>query len=181
MKHASILLHCCCAPCAIYPARLLKAAYQVVLLFYNPNIEPLTEYELRLKEMQTLAARENLLLLTGEYENEAWKEHIRGFEKEPEGGARCERCYAFRFRYTAREAASHGYGLFTSTLSLSPHKKATQINAIGNAVASETGMQFLEADFKKKDGFKHGCRLSKEMGFYRQEYCGCLFSRRPAE
>lgn len=173
-----LLLHCCCAPCATHPFRLLSESFEVTAFFYNPNIYPESEYQARLLEIQKLSKKWQFPLIIGPYEPELWETRIRGHESDPEGGARCLLCYQLRLEKTALEAKLANMEYFTSTLSISPHKNAEQINAIGEAIASESGVGFYPANFKKKDGFKKSCELSKEEGLYRQNFCGCQYSRR---
>jgi len=171
-----LLLHCCCAPCATFPLQLLSQNYEIAGYFYNPNIYPEKEYKLRCREIEKLGQEWNIPILTGPYESRLWYRKIKGHEDEEEGGARCALCYQMRFEAIAREAVSRGFEVIASTLSISPHKKAMVINRIGKKVAEKAGLKFLEADFKKKDGFKISCEMSRDLGFYRQNYCGCEFS-----
>lgn len=172
------LLHACCSPCLTHPYQLMKDDFQLTVFFYNPNIHPESEYILRKEEMQKLAKKWGFKLVVGEYDVDAWFEAVQGHESDKEGGERCEICYRFRLEKTAELAAKNGYDLFTTTLSISPLKKAQKINEIGKKIAQAMELQFYEADFKKKDGFKISSQLSREQGLYRQDYCGCQFSRR---
>ncbi|MBN2415738.1 epoxyqueuosine reductase QueH [bacterium] len=174
----SLLLQACCAPCTTHPYRLLSERYRVTVYFYNPNIHPAAEYEKRLRELERFAGRRRFPLITGPYDAGRWFELTRGLEEEPEGGRRCPICYRMRLEETARLAAERGFDLFTTALSVSPHKNAAAINRIGREIAVESGVPFLEADFKKKEGFKISCGISREEGFYRQHYCGCRYSIR---
>jgi predicted adenine nucleotide alpha hydrolase (AANH) superfamily ATPase len=176
----AILLHICCAPCGTHVARELSERYSVRGFFFNPNIQPEEEYRLRENEARALAEKDGFPLEAGGNSAEAWLEAVRGLEGEPEGGRRCEACYRHRLERTAAAARDNGIPFFTTTLTISPLKKASVINPIGLEAArlAGSGVQFIEADFKKKDGFKKSCALSKALGFYRQNYCGCLFSRR---
>jgi predicted adenine nucleotide alpha hydrolase (AANH) superfamily ATPase len=171
-----LLLHCCCAPCGTHPIRLLSDDFSVTAFFYNPNLHPEMEYSIRRTEMESLCRRWNIPFETGERDAPAWGEAVRGLETEPEGGLRCDRCIRFRLEATARRAAALGFAAFTTTLSISPHKRADRINRIGLEIAGLSGLEFVEADFKKKDGFKSSCDLSRAEGLYRQDYCGCEFS-----
>jgi epoxyqueuosine reductase len=175
----SLLLHACCAPCSTHPIRLLSERYDVAVFFFNPNIQPFSEYEARQHEMEQLARRWAVPFLKGPYDEGLWTAQIRGRESDPEGGLRCRICYRFRLERTARKALEEGYTGFGTTLSVSPHKNAAIINRIGKDVGSRICIPFFEADFKKKDGFKISGRISREEGLYRQNYCGCRFSRRP--
>lgn len=177
----NLLLHVCCAPCSTHVIQLLKHDFEVTTYFYNPNIHPQEEYERRLKEMRVLVEKTGVKLIQGEYDLERWFKATKGYEEEREGGKRCEICYRLRLEQTARFAIENGYDHFTTTLSISPHKKAAPINSIGEDLAQKYGLNFYSADFKKKDGYKISCQLSKEYGLYRQDYCGCTYSRAERE
>ncbi len=181
MEKPPLLLHICCAPCSTYVVRTLREHFDVVGYFCNPNIHPEAEYALRLREMKRYAENIGLRMIVAEYEVDRWYEAISGTEQEPEGGKRCAICYRFRLERTARFAQEQGIPNFASTLTVSPHKKAAVINPIGRALAEQTGAAFYEADFKKRDGFKISCRMSREAGLYRQDYCGCIFSKQERE
>lgn len=173
-----MLLHCCCAPCSTYPIRMLQNDFHVTAYFYNPNIHPKDEYELRRNEMKTLMDKWHLTLIEDIYDADSWFESIKGHEDESEGRERCTLCYRMRLKKTASHARENGFDYFTTTLSVSPHKKAAVINAIGKELQRKYGVLFYEADFKKKDGFKISCQMSEEEGLYRQYYCGCIFSQK---
>lgn len=173
-----LLLHICCAPCATWAFEKLKAEFEVTGYFYDPNIQPQQEYEKRRGEMHRLAAEAGLPLVDGKYEPEAWREAVSGLEDEPEGGRRCRICYDMRLRRAAEHAREHGFEWLATTLTVSPHKWADVINPIGDAICRQFGLRFLAADFKKEGGFQHSLRLSKQHSLYRQDYCGCEFSRR---
>jgi predicted adenine nucleotide alpha hydrolase (AANH) superfamily ATPase len=173
-----LLLHCCCAPCGTHPFRALRGQYDVTVYFDNPNIHPAGEYQARLEEIRALAERWHFTLVEGEYDSVGWFDAVRGHEEEPEGAARCAICYRIRLERAARTAKSLGMDCFATTLSVSPHKNAKTINRIGKEAGGLIGIQFVEADFKKMDGFKISCELSRAEGLYRQDYCGCIFSRR---
>jgi len=178
MKDMSkLLLHTCCGPCAIYVARQLRQDHEVSLYFFNPNIQPEEEYKLRWQEIKKWADKDGFNIIKEPYDNGPWFKANKGLENESEGGARCLVCYRFRLEQVARYTREHGYDIFTTTLSISPHKKADNINLIGDELAKKYGVKYLEADWKKQDGFKHSCELSREQGFYRQDYCGYIFSR----
>ena len=174
----AFLLHCCCAPCSTHPFHVLEENFRVTGFFYNPNIHPREEYEARKSEMERLAKAWGFPLIADSYNADVWFEAVKGYEEEPEGGRRCEICFRFRLERTARRAKDAGMAFFGTTLSVSPHKKAGVINRIGRELEATYGVRFYEADFKKKDGFRISCRLSKEEGLQRQDYCGCVFSRR---
>jgi hypothetical protein len=179
MRHA-LLLHVCCGPCATAVIERLASQYDLSLYWYNPNIQPSEEFTRRLAAARELAARLGLELQVqtgGETEFAALAE---GLEEEPEGGERCRRCYELRLRHTMAVAKEQGLPLVATTLTISPHKSAAVINEIGRRLAEETGVGFLEADFKQQDGFARSVQLSKEHELYRQKYCGCLFGRKNA-
>ncbi len=172
-----LLLHVCCAPCGTHPIRLLSDLFDVKAFFYNPNIQPESEYNLRLAEMEKLASRWHISFFSGPYDPEFWNSSVRGHETEPEGGSRCLICYRVRLEHTAGKAMETGCSVFATTLSISPHKKAGELNRIGLEVAQRTGSVFFPADFKKKEGFKIAGQICREEGLYRQNYCGCPYSR----
>ncbi|MCL2402584.1 MAG: epoxyqueuosine reductase QueH [Oscillospiraceae bacterium] len=156
---------------------LLSQSYDVTVLFYNPNIQPPEEYDKRLTELRRMLALPEYAgtaLIVGEYDPNVFKVATVPFLDEPEGGRRCERCFNLRLSETARLAADEGYSCFTTTLSVSPHKNAKLLNEISGKLAQEYGIEYLRADFKKQDGYKHSIDLSKKYGLYRQSYCGCL-------
>lgn len=148
------------------------------LLFYNPNIHPEEEYQARLKEAREYASKLGLKLHELDYDADIWFRAMRGLEKEPEGGCRCEVCYRMRLGKTARFAATNGFDNVTTTLSISPHKNAKMINKIGKMIGDMYSLDFYAADFKKGDGFKKSTQMSKEAGLYRQNYCGCIYSKK---
>ena len=174
----AFLLHCCCAPCFTHPVQVLSETHDVTAFFYNPNIQPEKEYRAREEEIRRLAKKWSINLIVGDYDVDAWHELVEGLEQEPEGGRRCEVCYRMRMERTVQAARDRGFDRFGMTLSISPHKRADTINRIGKELEAEYGISFFEADFKKKDGFRISCRISEEEHLYRQDYCGCLFSRR---
>lgn len=168
----SVLLHVCCAPCAPHPIEVLLQDYRVALFFSNCNIAPREEYVTRLQHVRRLVALYGVELIEDTYDHDAWRAHVRGLEHEPERGARCERCFAFTLARTAQYAREHGYDLFTTTLTVSPHKSSETIFTIGRAYA-----HFLPIDFKKHDGYARSTARAKQYCFYRQNYCGCEFSK----
>lgn len=173
-----VLLHICCAPCAIACVeRLREDGYKVTGYFYNPNIQPLKEYKKRYSEVVRLSELMGFELHAGDYDPLRWFEEIRGLEDEPEGGRRCEVCYRLRLEETAALAKKLGIGQFTTTLSVSPHKYFDKIRYIGEELAKSYKLVFLPYDFKKKDGFKRSVELSRKYNLYRQNYCGCVFSK----
>ncbi|MFA4833487.1 MAG: epoxyqueuosine reductase QueH [Patescibacteria group bacterium] len=172
-----LLLHTCCAGCGVYVAQVLKKDYDVVLYFYNPNIYPESEYGKRLAEARKIAAEYGLKLILEKYNHETWLDKIRGQEKEPERGNRCRICYGDRLESTAKIAREKGFACFTTTLTISPHKDAKIISELGQEMEKKYKVKFLDKDFKKQDGFKKSSCLCKEIGLYRQNYCGCEFSQ----
>lgn len=171
-----LLLHICCVGCGAFVSQLLAKDFQVTLFFYNPNIFPDAEYELRLRETKKIARILGFKLLIGEYDHEAWLKSVKGHEQDPEKGERCLICYRERLEKTAKLARQSGFSYFASTLTVSPHKLAKEINTIGEEIALKYGVKFLNRDFKKQDGFKQANALSAKLGLYRQNYCGCEFS-----
>jgi len=169
----SVLLHVCCAPCAAHPIEVLQQNYRVTLFFSNSNIAPREEYLARLQHVRRLVGLYQVDLIEDTYDHDAWREHVRGLEHAPEQGARCARCFAFNLSRTAEYAEGHGYHAFTTTLTVSPHKATETIFAAGRQFP-----QFLAYDFKKQNGYARSTARAKEHFFYRQDYCGCEFSRR---
>jgi len=177
-NYERVLLHICCAPDATYPFFYLRGRhYKVTGFFYDPNIHPVTEYKKRLREVEQFSYIVEMPLIIGEYDVKNWFRYIRGKEKEPEGGERCPLCYRMRLEKTAQIAKEKGFDYFTTTLSISPHKNSKWIFNIGEKLENEYGVKFLKVDFKKRNGFKSSVVLSKYYGMYRQNYCGCVFSK----
>lgn len=181
-KRPSLLLHSCCGPCSSYVLEYLSRYFEIGLYYYNPNIWPPEEYEKRLSEQLRLIREMSFFgevkPEAADFEPEAFKAAVFGFESEHEGGARCERCFKLRLEETARAAAERGYDFFTTTLSVSPHKNAETLNAIGAEAGKRFGVDYLYADFKKRDGYKRSIELSRAYSLYRQDYCGCVYSLR---
>lgn len=174
-----LLLHICCIGCGAYVSRVLtEENFDVVLFFYNPNIFPESEYVRRLETTKKIADKFDLEVIEGEYNHKRWLEKIRGFEKEKERGKRCRICYYDRLEKAAEYASKNNFDYFSSTLTISPHKDARLILAFGEELSGKLSIKFLARDFKKNDGFKKSVSLSKELNLYRQNYCGCEFSRR---
>lgn len=172
-----IFLHICCAPCATEVIeRLRKEEYEICGFFYNPNIYPKEEYERRLDAIKKLASRIELQFITGPYNTEDWNKQIQGLENEPESGERCKICYRMRLDYAAEVAKAREYKIFTTTLTISPHKPTSIINSIGKEVGERHRIEFLSFDFKKQNGFNHSVLLSTKYELYRQSYCGCKYS-----
>ena len=173
-----LLLHSCCGPCSSYVLEYLTRYFEVFLSYYNPNIQPRAEYDLRLEnQLKVLGRIPGVTLVPCGYDGGAYDEAVRGLEDEPEGGARCTECFKLRLDFAAREAKRLGCDYFATTLTVSPHKDAQRINAIGEALAGKYGVKWLPGDFKKRDGYKRSIELSREFGLYRQDYCGCLYSK----
>jgi predicted adenine nucleotide alpha hydrolase (AANH) superfamily ATPase len=173
-----VLLHVCCAPCSTHAVERLKEKHEVVLFYSDSNIDPKEEYEKRLGEARKIAKNYEIILVEDGYDNAAWLEWVKGLEAEPERGKRCPRCFEFNLARAADYAKKNGFGFFTTTLTISPHKDSKIIFGIGKKLADERGIRFLEIDFKKQDGFKKSLVLSEKHGIYRQGYCGCRFSIR---
>ena len=178
----TLLLHSCCAPCSSYVLEYLSQYFSITLFYYNPNIYPPTEHEHRVEEQQrlihSLPAVHPISFCPGPYDSDRFYKLTRGMENVPEGGERCFRCYRLRLEAAARYAAAHGFDYFTTTLSISPLKNAAKLNAIGEALGAQYGVAHLPADFKKKEGYKRSIVLSREYSLYRQDFCGCVFSKR---
>ena len=195
----SLLLHSCCGPCSSYVLTYLARYFDITVIYYNPNIFPPEEFDKRLKEQKRLIDALNhdlrqgdegnegavmpegapdIRLVAGDYDPDVFFDMAGGLEDVPEGGERCFKCYELRMREAAAMAKSGGYDYFTTTLSISPLKNAEKINEIGEALEKEYGVKHLPSDFKKKEGYKQSIELSRKYDLYRQDYCGCVFSRR---
>lgn len=173
-----LLLQSCCGPCSTYVLSYLKQYFDITLLYYNPNIQPRAEYDLRLEnQRKVLSAMPEVHILECAYDGDAYTAAVRGLEGEPEGGERCTACFRLRLEETARQAAAHGFDYFCTTLTVSPHKDAQRINTIGRELGERYGVTWLPSDFKKREGYKQSITLSKELDLYRQDYCGCLYSK----
>ena len=179
-KRPRLLLHSCCAPCSTAVLTRLCESFDITVFYYNPNIDTRDEHDLRAKELETFVGESGLALgaVIIPWEPKLFYEHVRGLEGEKEGGKRCEVCFGLRLDRTARYAAEHGYDLFTTTLTISPMKSAPLLNRIGEEAAKRAGAVFLNSDFKKRGGYLLSTQLSREYGIYRQDYCGCVFSKR---
>lgn len=173
-----LLLHTCCAPCSIYVIQQLSKDYQVTVYFYGPNIHPRQEYLARRDEIKKYLTKIDGGLIEGEYDSGEWFKKTKGLEDEPERGKRCDICFQMRLEKTIKYAQDHGFDYWSSTLAISPHKDFKKISEIGNLLVKEYGLPFIDQDWKKNEGFKHACELSKQEGFYRQNYCGCIYSQR---
>lgn len=178
----SILLHVCCGPCATQSIKDLEEdSFEVTLFFSNSNIHPEEEYLRRLKSLKVYSEEVAVPLIVDEYHPSEWLELVKGHEDDPEGGPRCSICIETRLRRTAEYAKNHGFELFTSTLSISPHKNFAMITLIGSQIAQKENIKFLAKNFKKGDGFKKSVLISKQHDLYRQDFCGCVFSARKKE
>ena len=177
-----LLLHSCCAPCSSHCLSELSPQIGVTVFYYNPNLDCAEEYEKRKREQIRFLRETGLAdFLDCDYAPEDYISAVRGLEEEKEGGARCAVCFRLRLDRTAREAKARGFDYFATTLTVSPLKNARLINEIGFAVAEKVGVKYLPSDFKKRGGYLHSVRLSEEYGLYRQDYCGCAFSKAERE
>ena len=175
----SLLLHSCCGPCSTAVLKRLTDRFDISIYFYNPNIYPESEFYKRAETQKDVIEKMggSIELIVGRYEEDKYFESVKGLEDLGEGSLRCKNCYEFRLREAARYAKAHNFDYFTTTLSVSPYKNAAWINEIGRELEEEVGVKFLYADFKKKEGYKESIVLSKEYNLYRQDYCGCKFSK----
>jgi len=178
----TLLLHSCCAPCSSYTLEYLAEHFRITLLYFNPNISPESEFLKRQEEQQRLIkelpAKHKVSFIAGRYDPKEFFDAVRGLENELEGGARCSVCFRLRLTEAARNAVAIGADYFSTTLTISPLKNAERINTIGQEVAREYGVKFLPADLKKRGGYLRSIELSRKYNLYRQNYCGCVFSRR---
>ncbi len=184
----SLFLHSCCAPCSSYVLEYLCRYFRITVFYFNPNISLSGEYQKRVEEQKRLIAAYNeerrgypIAVVEGDYEPGRFFAAARGYENCPEGGERCLRCFELRLGETAMRGAAEGFDYFTTTLTISPLKNAKKLNEIGCRLAGEYGIAWLPSDFKKKDGYKRSIELSAQYGLYRQDYCGCTYSRRETE
>lgn len=192
-KTKTLYLHSCCAPCSSYVLEYLSTYFEITVFYYNPNISFREEYIKRVEEQKRLIAAFNekaaagerkaypILIEEGDYEPQRFYELARGLEDCPEGGERCFRCFDLRLRETADRAAKRGFDYFGTTLTISPLKNAQKLNEIGQKLGEEYGISWLPSDFKKKNGYKRSVELSEEYGLYRQDYCGCVYSKAARE
>lgn len=176
-----LLLHSCCGPCSSYVITYLTRYFDITILYYNPNIYPYDEYLKRKNEQIKLISEidkvNELDILDCDYDNDTYNEKIKGLENEPERGNRCRVCYRMRIEKAAEEAKKLGYDYFCSTLSVSPYKNAEWINEFGKEMEEKYGVKWLYSDFKKKNGYKESIQLSNKYNLYRQDYCGCIYSK----
>ena len=180
-KRPSLLLHSCCAPCSSYVLEYIAKYFEITLFYYNPNISLKEEFDKRVKELYKLleldGLKDDVKIIVPEYDNNEFYDMAKGLENEPERGKRCYECYKLRLEKSAVYTKENGFDFFTTTLSISPHKNADWINEIGEELADKYGVRFLNSDFKKKGGYQRSIELSKEYDLYRQDYCGCVFSK----
>ena len=184
-KTPKLLLHSCCAPCSSYVLEYLTNYFEITILFYNPNITIEEEYLKRLNEIkklvETIPHKNKIEVVEGRYNPQEFLDIAKGLEDLKEGGERCFKCYRLRQEESAKYAKENNYDFFTTTLSISPHKNADKLNEIGEELSSIYQVNYLYADFKKKGGYQRSIELSKEYDLYRQDYCGCIYSKRDRE
>ena len=186
-EYPKLLLHACCAPCSSYCLEFLRNYFDVTVFFYNPNITEDAEYHKRVQEEKRLIGEYNqkegrkIEIIEGKYNPPDFYSAVRGYEDCREGGERCRKCFELRLLETARVAKKSGFEFFTTTLTISPLKNADVLNEVGENAAREVGVRFLPSDFKKKEGYKRSIELSREYGLYRQDFCGCSFSKAQRE
>ena len=184
-KTPKLLLHSCCAPCSSYVLEYLTNYFDITILFYNPNITEEKEYLKRLNEIKKLVEeiphKNKIEIVEGRYDPKEFFDIARGLEYAPEGGERCFKCYRLREEEAAKYAKENNYDFFTTTLSISPHKNADKLNEIGEELQEKYQVNYLYADFKKKGGYQRSIVLSKEYDLYRQDFCGCIYSKRDRE
>ncbi|MGO5051341.1 epoxyqueuosine reductase QueH [Lachnospiraceae bacterium LCP25S3_G4] len=180
-----LLLHSCCAPCSSYVLEYLSQYFKITVFYYNPNIFPEAEYRKRAEEQQVLIGdmkvEQPIAFMQGAFERECFYQNIKGLENVKEGGERCVRCFRLRLERSAEVARDGGFDYFTTTLSISPLKNSKILNELGNELQEKYNVKYLPSDFKKKNGYQRSIELSKEYGLYRQNYCGCEFSKRERE
>ena len=179
-----LLLHSCCGPCSSYVITYLTNNFDITVLYYNPNIYPYEEYikrkneQIKIIELLNSKSKNNIDIMDCDYDNNLYEEKIKGLEMEPERGKRCEICYKLRIEKTANIAKENNYDYFCTTLSVSPYKNANLINKIGEEMERKYKIKWLYSDFKKKDGYKKSIMLSQKYNLYRQNYCGCIYSKK---
>ena len=180
-----LLLHSCCAPCSSYVLEYLTEYFDITVYYYNPNNSPMGEYEKRIAEQKRLISemkfKNSVSFIEGTYNHDEFISLTRGLENLPEGGERCSLCYEMRLEAAAQKAAEINADYFTTTLSVSPYKNTAKLNTIGLKLAMEYGVPYLVSDFKKNNGYKRSIELSTEYGLFRQNFCGCIFSKKEAE
>ena len=176
-----LLLHSCCAPCSSYTLEYLSRYFDITVYYFNPNISPKQEFDKRFEEQKRLISqmpfKNRVTLVEGDYNYDDFLEIAKGLENVPEGGERCFRCYKMRLESTARLAKEQGFDYFCTTLSISPLKNSQKINELGFEIEEKYGVKWLPSDFKKREGYKRSIQLSREYSLYRQNFCGCVFSK----
>ncbi|MBO5394705.1 MAG: epoxyqueuosine reductase QueH [Clostridia bacterium] len=172
-----LLLHSCCGPCSTQVIDVLKNEYDITIYYYNPNIDTLEEYNLRLSEQKRYCREVGINVIEDGHNPDDFLGQVKGLENEKEGGARCSVCFKIRLEKTAKKAKELGFDLFGTTLTVSPHKNSEIINAIGKHVEEKEGVEFLLGNYKKQDGYKKSIEFSKQYNLYRQNYCGCIFAK----
>ncbi len=181
----TLLLHSCCAPCSSYVLEYLSQYFEITVFYYNPNIYPPQEYDKRVAEqkglIQRLEAKHKISLIEGDYKPEVFFDMAKGLEDKPEGGERCFQCYELRLREAAIIAKEKHFEYFTTTLSVSPYKNSEKLNCIGRKLEEEFKVKYLYSDFKKNNGYKRSIELSHIYNLYRQNYCGCVYSKAQEE
>ena len=180
----TILLHACCAPCSSAVLERIAEYFDITILYYNPNITEKEEYEKRLQELEKFVNEinlDNIKVMPGRYQPEEFFEMSKGLEQEKERGKRCYQCYKLRLEETAKIAEQQNFDFFTTTLSISPYKNSKWLNEIGADLDKKYQSTYLYADFKKKNGYKRSIELSKQYNLYRQDYCGCIYSKKEKE
>jgi epoxyqueuosine reductase len=177
LNRKKLLLNTCCAPCFSYVYELLKGSYNVTSFYYNPNIAPVSEYKKRLNELLNFAQNKKLKLIEGEYDSKNWTTAVKPFRFKGERSFRCRECYRYRLERSFIYAKDKRYDIVCTTLSVSPYKDSRILNNIGKELEQRYNIEYLESDFKKNDGYKKSIELSNVYGFYRQNYCGCIYSK----
>ena len=183
-KKPRLLLHVCCAPCSSAVLECLLPYFDITIYFYNPNIFPESEYNFRFLELQRMLDKmglKDIITICVEYDNKEFEAIAKGKEALPEGGGRCFDCYRLRLEKSVEFASEHKFDYVTTTLTVSPHKNAEVLNQIGGEIAEKHNVKYLFSDFKKNEGYKRSCQLSSEYNLYRQNYCGCIYSKKNAE
>lgn len=173
-----LLLHSCCGPCSTWVIEVLKRDYDLTIFYTNSNIYPHSEYQKRLEEQKRYAKIVGIDVIEDVYDEKEFLQFVKGLEFEKEGGERCKKCFEFRLKRTAKFAKENNFEVFSTTLTVSPHKDFEIINQIGKEIADMNHLEFLEGNFKKQNGFKNSIEISKKYDIYRQNYCGCRFSLR---
>ena len=181
----TLLLHTCCAPCSSYVLEYLSKYFKITVYYYNPNINTLDEFKKRADEqirlINEMKLQNPVKYIITEYDNSEFESVIQGLKDEPEGGSRCFKCYKLRLEKTCKYAKYNNYDYFTTSLSISPYKNSDKLNEIGESLEKEYNIKYLQADFKKKDGYKKSIEFSKIYNLYRQDYCGCIYSKKSKE